>query len=359
MSYNSGVSENRIKKIVTHLRPHSDELVALMLLRKFPEGEEKFPGIRNAEISFLSTGELKDGKTAEDFSDTVFLGCGGGIFDEHATSKKEREDGETCVTLVAKYLELEKDPALAKILFFIKEEDLKGSKVKNELPMVIKFLHTKYPDRYEDIYNWTEKAYFAEYLEEKKSPTDEKDWQRPTLENIYALLKKQNDNGADEWKKFADEAISYQFQRFDEAKKEFSLKGKMEKIFGADGKMIQVASVVSDNEEMNKYARSIGAHIVIQFSSRGNVAILTDRKRKLDLTYAFVLLRMAEQHYRGGLKIKDEKELSKEGFVDGIPFWYLFHTRDMGFNGSSTTSDVEPTKIPHDKVVELVKEGVK
>ncbi len=348
-----------IKKIVTHLRPHADELVALMLLRKFPEGEEKFPGVSKAEITFLSTGELPNGKTAADFPDTVFLGCGGGIFDEHATSKNERKEGETCTTLVAKYLGLDRDPALEKIIHFIKEEDLGGSKVKNELPMLIKFLHAKYESDYESIYKWAEEAYWNEYLSEKENLTPKNLWQRPSLENTYALLKKRGAVGADAWKKFVDDAIKYQHERFDMAKKEFAEKGKMEKIIAWDGKPLSVASVESDNEEMNKFARSIGAHIVIQFSKKGNVAILTDTKRKINLTYAFVLLRMAEQVYRGGLKIKDEKELGKEGFVDGIPYWYLFHTKGMGFNGSSTTSDVEPTKIPHEKVVELIKEGLK
>lgn len=352
------MSEQKIKKIVTHLRPHADELVALMLLRKFPEGEEKFPGVKNAEISFLKTGELPDGKTAEDFSDTLFLGCGGGMFDEHATSKKERSEGETCATLVARKLGIDKDKALEKILHFIKEEDLGGSKVKNELPMIIKFLHVKYSEDYDSIYKWAEKAYWNEYLEEKENLTERGLWQRPTLENVFDILKKRGED-AESWKKFADRAIDFQRERFEMAKKEFREKGKMEKIIGADGKPINVASVESENEEMNKFARSIGAHIVVQFNQRGNVAILTDTKRKLDLTFCFVLLRMAEQHFRGGVKIKDEKELSKEGFVDGIPYWYLFHTKGMGFNGSSTTTDVEPTKIPHEKVVELVKEGLK
>lgn len=348
-----------VKKIVTHLRPHADELVALMLLRNFKEGEEKFPGIKDAEISFMTTGELPEGKTAKDFPDTVFLGCGGGDFDEHATSQKEREEEETCATLVAKYLGIENDPALAMILHFIKEEDLHGSKVRNELPMIIKFLHAKYGGEYKNIYEWAETAYSAWYEKEKNSLSEKKDWQRPTLENTFEILKNINIDVAEKWKKFADDAIAYRLERFENAKKEFKQKGKMEKIIGRDGAPIVVASVQSENEEMNKFVRSQGAHIVIQFNNRGNVAILTDRKRKLDLTYAFILLRMAEQHFRGGLKIKDEKELSKEGFVEGIPYWYLFHTRDMGFNGSSTTTDVEPTKIPHNKVVELIKEGLK
>lgn len=352
-----------INKIITHHRPHADELVSLMLLKKFPEGEALFPGVKNAEVSFLTTGELPEGKTAVDFPDTIFLGCGGGEFDEHATSKKEREEGETCLTLVARRLSLHKDPGLQKIIHFIREEDLKGSKVKNELPMIIKLLHAAYPNEPIKISEWVQVAYYAIYKSEKENLTKEDDWQRPTLENVYDLLRKQGSAEAEEWKKFGDSALLAQQKRFDDAKKEFSEKGKMEKIIAWDGKPLSIGSITSDNEEINKYVRSIGAHLVVHFNSRGNVAIMTDTKRKIDLTKAFVLLRMAEQHYRGkdneSIKIKDEEILSKEGFVEGIPYWYLFHTRAMGFNGSTTTIGVEPTKIPHEKVVELIKESLK
>ncbi len=347
-----------IKEIVTHFRPHADELVALMLLKKFPEGEKKFPGVSTAKISFLSTGELPEGKTADDFPETIFLGCGGGMFDEHATSQKERVEGEICATLVAKYLGLDRDEALQKTLFFLKEEDLHGSKVKNELPMVIKFIH-QYSTDAEKIYQWTETAYFADFLKEEKDSTPKDKWQRPTLENTFDLLKKEGNSEAENWKKFADEAIKFRQEQFEKAKKEFRELGKMEKIIAWDGKPLMVAHIESDNEEMNKYARSNGAHLVVQFTSRGNVSIMTDTKRKIDLSKAFVLLRLAEQHFRGGIKVKDGTELSKEGFVKGIPTWYLFHTKAMGFNGSLTASNVEPTKIPHQKVIELVKEGLR
>ncbi len=347
-----------ITKIITHFRPHADELVSIMLLKKFPEGEKVFPGVSTASISFMTTGELPDGKTAKDFPDTVFLGCGGGEFDEHATSKKERVEGETCVTLVAKKLGLEKNPGLQKVLHFIKEEDLHGSKVKNEIPMIIKILHQHYKDDVEGIYNFTETSYMAEVEKETKHQTDKNFWARPTLENIFLLLKEQGKD-AEGWREFAEKALQGKQDEFIRAKQEFAEKGRVEKFIAHDAKQLVLGVIESDNEEMNKYVRSIGAHVVVQFSKKGNVILMTDTKRGVNLTKAFVLLRMAEQHYRGGVKITDEALLSKEGFTEGIPYWYLFHTRAMGFNGSLTTIGIEPTKIPHDKVVELIKESLK
>lgn len=361
-----------ISKIITHRRPHADELVARMLLKRFPEGEAKFSGVGKATTTYLTTGELPEGKTAKDFPDTIFLGCGGGEFDEHATSQKERVLGECCATLVAKSLGIDAVPALQKILTFVKSEDLKGTKVKNELPMLIKFLHQLSEDE-EQISKWAEDAYYAHYLDEKKRWEEIKDntdaeklwkemkgkWQRPTLENTFALLKSQDYKDLTWWIGFAEDAIKFQDKRFHDAEVEFKAKGKLEKIMGPYGAQITLATITSDNEEMNKYARNSGADIVVQFNQRGNCAIFTRRPANIDLTYAFMLLRMAEQHYRGGITIKDEKTLSKEGFVEGIPYWYLFKNHDMGFNGSLTTADVEPTKIPHEKITEIVKEGAR
>ena len=365
-----------ISKIITHRRPHADELVARMLLKKFPEGEKHFPGVAEAATSYMTTGELPEGKTADDFPDTIFLGCGGGDFDEHATSQKERVVGECCATLVAKALGIDKDEGLQKILTFVKSEDLKGTKVKNELPMLIKFVHQLSEDE-EAISKWVEDAYYAHYLDEKKKweaienksknlPDAEMKWkemkgkwQRPTLENTFTLLKSQNYKDLAWWLSFAEDALKFQDKRFKDAEVEFKAKGKMEKIKGPYGAEITIATITSDNEEMNKYARNSGADIVVQFSSRGHVAMMTRRPAKIDITFVFVLLRMAEQHYRGRPAVKDQEILSREGAVEGIPEWYLGRSHDIGFNGSMTASDIEPTKIPHDKVIELVKAGLK
>ncbi|MEI8338220.1 MAG: hypothetical protein WCF92_03715 [bacterium] len=361
-----------ITEIVTHFRPHADELVALMLLRNFPEGEEKFPGVSTAKISFLFTGSLPEGKSAYDFPEKIFLGVGGGMFDEHATDNKERVEDETCLTLVAKYLGLDKDINLERIIYFVKQDDLQGSKVKDGLSVMIKFLHSCYKDDVEKIYKWVETAYLAEYKKDKSFLESIKDlpnfedlfnefknkWQAPTYSSSTLCLEEQGYKDLNEWKSFMEKALKYQDDQYKDAVKKFDTEAKKETFIAKDGKPLTMAVITSDNEEMNKASRTRVTDVTIIFNSRGNVGIFTYHKRMIDLTKVFILLRMAEQYYRGEIKIKDEKELSKEGMVENIP-WYLIASRNAGYNGSLTTKDIEPTKIPKEKIIELVKEGLK
>ena len=46
------------KSILTHERPHLDEIVAIWFLRKF--GEQRFPGISKAAITFTSIRKLAE-----------------------------------------------------------------------------------------------------------------------------------------------------------------------------------------------------------------------------------------------------------------------------------------------------------
>jgi hypothetical protein len=344
----------KINKIITHNRPHADELAALMLLKKFPEGEEKFPGIKTSSVEFLGAGKLPENKTYLDFPDTVFLGVGSGPFDEHATVDKERQSGEVCATLVAKYLGIDNKPELQGILNIIKGEDLAVAKDKDALSIGIKFLHSCFKDDYEKIYRWAEIAYMAHikfFLERGETRSF-------TIADTKKILEEQNNPDLGFWNETIETARTYQNDQYQLALKEFDGAVK-ERFVGSDGQPIDMAVVTSDNEEINKAFRSQRAQLIIQFSSRGNVAIFTYQKRGLDLTNSIILLRMAEQFYRWGeIKIKDKVILGGEGMIDEIP-WYLFHSKDSAFNGSLTTKDIPQTMIPHQKVVDLVVEGLK
>lgn len=344
----------RINKIITHNRPHADELAALMLLKKFPEGEEKFPGVSTALVEFLGAGKLPDDKTYLDFPGTIFLGVGGGPFDEHATVDKERQSGEVCATLVAKYLGIENKPELQGILNIIKEEDLAVAKDKDALSIGMKFLHSCFKDDYEKIYRWAEIAYMAHI----KFFLDRGEMRAFTVTDTKKILEDLQSSDLKFWNDAIEEARKYQNDQYQLALKEFDNALK-ERFVGSDGQPIDMAVVTSDNEEVNKAFRSQRAQLIIQFSTRGNVAIFTYQKRGLDLTNSIILLRMAEQFYRWGeIKIKDKSILGGEGMIEGIP-WYLFHTKDSAFNGSLTTKDIPPTMIPHEKVVDLIVEGLK
>lgn len=344
----------KINKIITHNRPHADELVALMLLKKFPEGEEKFPGVSSAKVEFLGAGKLENNKSYLDFPDTIFLGVGGGPFDEHATVDKERESGEVCATLVAKYLGIENKPELQGILNIIKEEDLAPAKDKDALSIGIKFLHSCFKTDSEKIYRWAEIAYMAHI----KFFVERGETRLFTVTDTKKILEELKSEELEFWVGAIEEARKYQNDQYQLALKEFDGAIK-ERFIGNDGQPIDMAVVTSDNEEINKAFRSQRAQLIIQFSTQGNVAIFTYQKRGLDLTNSIILLRMAEQFYRWGeIKIKDKTILGGEGMIDGIP-WYLFHTRDSAFNGSLTTKDIPSTMIPHEKVVDLIVEGLK
>ncbi len=102
-----------IKNLVTHHRPHLDEIVAGWILRNY--GETSFVGIKNAKLVILEK-ELE-----QTYSDDIYIGVGGDIrnpygviFDEH-TSEGRLPD--TCAALmVARFLDVDRNEALQKLL---------------------------------------------------------------------------------------------------------------------------------------------------------------------------------------------------------------------------------------------------
>ena len=63
-----------MKTLITHINPHLDDIFAIWLLKKYD------PKYRDFEIDFISASHNKAG---EETADRVFVGTGGGKFDEH------------------------------------------------------------------------------------------------------------------------------------------------------------------------------------------------------------------------------------------------------------------------------------
>lgn len=78
-----------MKNLVTHLRPHLDDVCALWLLRRY------LPEAKDAEIGFVATNER--GGDVHDSADTVHIGVGRGMFDEHKGDVGECEIGRAHV----------------------------------------------------------------------------------------------------------------------------------------------------------------------------------------------------------------------------------------------------------------------
>lgn len=79
-----------MKTLVTHINPHLDDITSIWLFKKYQ------PDFRQAEVEFISASRTAASKQSED---RIFLGTGGGQFDEH------KEGLNTCAgTLVYQYL---------------------------------------------------------------------------------------------------------------------------------------------------------------------------------------------------------------------------------------------------------------
>lgn len=82
-----------MKTLVTHINPHLDDICAIWLFKKF------HPQFKEAKVEFISASHDKAAAGSED---KIFLGTGGGRFDEH------KEGLDTCSgSLVYEYLEKE------------------------------------------------------------------------------------------------------------------------------------------------------------------------------------------------------------------------------------------------------------
>jgi hypothetical protein len=80
--------------IVTHVRPHLDEILAILFLRRF--GESRFPGVSTAKLVLWDAGPLTpDRRPASDYANEgyVLIGVGGSRFDEHATLDTDTPSG--------------------------------------------------------------------------------------------------------------------------------------------------------------------------------------------------------------------------------------------------------------------------
>lgn len=319
----------KIHRIVVHERPHLDEILAIWLLHHF--GEEKYPGAREAEIVFSQKGgEIAHGITAEDMEGTedregtLFIGTGGGKFDEHATEEKDAQPNECSATLVAKDLGVEDDIVLKKILKFTLRNDRNGSNQPYDLASMIKNFHSAYPDNPGQVIDWALKAINVDYQK--------------------------------------------QFKFFNVTKPEFELKAKMEVLIGPRSVEIVLVTVASDDENMNAFARSeygVSAGIVIQKTSSGNVQIFTSKKvfsgtkmRKVVREYVR-MIRLAEQEISGEVITTDWNALEKDGKVPGVDKWFFHADAQLLLNSSLTASKIPPTQIPLERIRTYVRLAIK
>jgi len=307
------VEKKSIREIITHPRPHFDEVFAIWLLKKF--GEEKFPGISSAKISFLAQ-EIEpplDFDKKMEQEGKILVGIGGGRFDEHPTLQKEGKIGECAATLVAKDLGVEKLPELQRMLEFVRNHELKGAGHPFDIDCMMKVLYQYYEKNPEKVIEWAMVAIEAKYQEQVKF--------------------------------------------FSQTQEEFKKKAKIEIINLSDGRKIKLVVIVSDDERMHKFARYQGAGIFVQKGSQGNVQIHTNKKDRIDLYDVVKVIRLKEQEKKGRILTKDWEDLVREGRVEGAEEWWFDIKAQRLLNGSLTIK-APPTHLSLEEIIEAIKIGI-
>lgn len=290
---------------------HLDEAFGYLLLVK--RGEKKFPGISQATILFDGTGGRNfQGINGDELlkEGCVLLGIGGGMFDEHGGSGKE---GECTSSLVAKYLEIDKEPGLLNLLKFVKDTDLKPVAQPFDLSSTLKDVH------------------------EVVTPQEAMKWA------TIGLLGK--------WR--AQE-------EFCEAEKTVLTAAQVDDLLDPYGKIFRMITAVTDNNKFKDAARRKGVALIVQKTSKGNVQIFADHQRiNFPLDAVCEGLRLEEQRMEGEVKITDPRILRSVGKLEDIQAWFYHANRKMLLNGSLAHPDVFPTKIPLEIILEIVRAGVK
>jgi hypothetical protein len=317
-SEENAMSAPKIHTVVTHNRPHLDEIMALWLIYAF--GAKILPGADTAKILFDGKGgELWQDRSPADLEKEgfVLLGVGGGRFDEHPGADVRRKHGKCCAELVAEFLGVHLDPNLRHLMKYVRETDLGPDSSHFALAGLVKKAHAAYPNDPIAVITHTMFYLEAEY--------------RNQLAFSRAL----------EWVKTEARIEEFEVQ-------------------GGRGTLVMVVGQ-TDLENFGAAARYYhkDAAIVVQRTSSGNTQIYTNAKTGMNLRGVVVRLRQAEQKAAGQDVSADVELLGREGKIPDVPEWYYQPGAEFVLNGSLSCPDVPPTRIALERIVHIVKQGVK
>lgn len=114
-----------------HGGAHVDEVGALWLAIDY--GSEYFPGISQTQWVYREDADERfEGKTGMQLyrEGTLPIGTAGGPWDEHPIHGQQRVKGECSMSLMAKYLRVDTDPAIKYLLDSVIMNDTQGRKMK-------------------------------------------------------------------------------------------------------------------------------------------------------------------------------------------------------------------------------------
>ncbi len=315
---NEGQKRRQLRKIIVHLKAHLDEFVACWLILRFGLKRWYWPENELPTVLFVADAD-EAARKYRGRTDTVLIGIGGGLFDEH------RADGRlagTCATdLVANALEISRRRTLQTILEETRKADTRSGQRPFELGTLLKVAQKRRrltPALAAELFDFV-CSRMDDYLDEAKE-----EWERcPAV---------------------------------------FEQAGRIETVRG-----ITVASVQSDLTAMPRWLRNErGAAIVIQRNSKGQIVIFSQKGSAATAFMAPIAREvLIQKTTRSGAgvdelarRLEAFEEIVKSGRgrdLPGLSTWYFHIEAGSLLNGSETHPHVTPTKITLDEMAVLVK----
>jgi len=307
--------------ILIPTRPQPDTVVAIFLLKTF--GKDKFPGIEHATVEVRST--LAENETFDSLikQNVVAIDLGGGPLDHHGKNE--------CTTeLVSKYLGIDKDPALARLIAYARRDDKDGKGTLSTdaidrafglsgLIASLNKLHTNNPD-----------LIVSSVL--------------PLLEAHYAAARQHH----------VELPAEVARKKKEGAYEERSVSQKSKKLL--------MSCVISDKPSMPTFLRSQQgprADVVVQKSEGTNhICILSKQERKIDLSKVAALIRMREAELSAITLPEDEKYLEQTGRIAEISNWYYDPMTNSILNGGAHSRTVAESKIDWEELKQIVHVGL-
>lgn len=310
----TSVTPRPIHTIVIYPRPHADTICAIWLLRTF--GEQHFPGVGAATIDYWN--QVPAGKSADDWEaeGTLLIDLGGGKFDHHHDTHDAKSDCAS--TLIAKYLGLDQDPALKKLLAYVKRDDLEGRGTVSKdtidrafgLSAIIMNFNRDYPEYPDFVIDTVSRIYHAHYHEEYKRkvlmPQEWQDLQRVGKATRFNVMTAQ--------------------------------------------RPLHVVMIETDSKAMIGFLRavkSVQADVVVQKTSSGHVNIVTRQVApRLDLRATIAVIRREEVAAKQmSLGNVPQETWEKPARMSGVEEWYFDTAANTLQNGGADTSGITPTRL--------------
>ncbi len=307
------------RTLVSYIKPQPDTIAAIFLLKKF--GEEQFPGISTATIELWN--KIPEGETAESLEQRgyLLLDLGGSRFDHH-TYLVDNKPTKCVAEIVAETLGVAQDPALKKLLAFVRRDDLEGKGTISPDPLDRAFglaglltpLCRTYSHDLVGVIGMVLAMFEAHYQEELK---------RTKLMPA-------------EWKQLSASGAARQWT-----------------VMTQHGPL-RVVQVVTDNPSMAGWLRAYQHfNLVVLRSSTHHVNLLISQTKPVDLAAIVAQLRAREfRKVHANEPLPDN--LAQQGKMPEIPEWYHDTMAKTIQNGGLNPDGVPPTKLSDDEIRQAI-----